>query len=425
MKFMDVLKTALGNLWRNKVRTILTILATFIGAFTIAVTAGINIGVNSFVDNQADSIGGRDFILVLMDQDPNSNDDDSSGPVKYNPDQMTSSGNPVISDHDIEILKNLKGVKELKPWVEPQFDYIQGVNGDRFTFAAQEHLPSMTQPLKAGTYPSNNSNQHEVLINDDYVEALGFKKPKDAIGTKLTLAATTAEGVQKEILATIVGVQEKNILLTNGAASVNRSLNEEVIAINQEGVPEGIIEGYVAAAVIVEDEKKVDKIKDEINDLGGYNAMTLEDQLETARTILNAVTSALVLFGVIALIAATFGIVNTLFMSVQERTREIGLMKALGLSRGKVFSIFAWEAILIGFFGAVFGLLAAMGLGTVINALAEETFLADLPGMTLVQFTVVPSLLIIGLIMLIAFVAGALPARRAAKMDPINALRSE
>ncbi len=83
----------------------------------------------------------------------------------------------------------------------------------------------------------------------------------------------------------------------------------------------------------------------------------------------------MILFGVISLIAATFGIVNTLFMSVQERTREIGLKKALGLSRGKVFQI-SLGKLTYWFFGSALGLLAAMGTGSIINSLAADSFLS-------------------------------------------------
>ena len=73
------------------------------------------------------------------------------------------------------------------------------------------------------------------------------------------------------------------------------------------------------------------------------------------------------IFGGIALLAAAIGIVNTLFMSVEERTREIGLDKALGMSSGRVYAEFATEAILLGFWGSVFGVVVAMIIGTVAN----------------------------------------------------------
>ncbi|MBA1394272.1 FtsX-like permease family protein, partial [Lactobacillus sp. XV13L] len=108
-----------------------------------------------------------------------------------------------------------------------------------------------------------------------------------------------------------------------------------------------------------------------------------------------------------------------------DRTREIGLIKALGLSRGKVFSIFSYEAILIGLVRSVLGLLAAMGLGQLLNRVASQTFLKGIDGFTLVQFNWGGSLIIIGVICLITFLAGTLPAKRAARLDPITALRYE
>ena len=107
------------------------------------------------------------------------------------------------------------------------------------------------------------------------------------------------------------------------------------------------------------------------------------------------------------------------------RTREIGLMKAFGLGKRKVFSVFCWEAVLIGFFGSLFGLIVTIELGTLLNQMASQTFLSGMPDFNLVKFTLVPSLIIMVIIMFIAFLAGALPARRASKLDPITALRTE
>jgi putative ABC transport system permease protein len=127
----------------------------------------------------------------------------------------------------------------------------------------------------------------------------------------------------------------------------------------------------------------------------------------------------------IALVAASIGIINTLFMAVQERTREIGLMKAMGLGKGRIFLMFSVEAIALGFWGSAVGIAVGYVLRSVANGLAAETFLKDLPGFTLVEYKLVNLVFVAIVIMTIAFLAGTLPARRAAKKDPIDALRYE
>ena len=141
--------------------------------------------------------------------------------------------------------------------------------------------------------------------------------------------------------------------------------------------------------------------------------------------VINGIIGVLNAFAVIALIAAGFGIVNTLLMSVQERTREIGLMKAMGMGGGKIFALFSVEAIFIGFLGSALGAGIAVGLGSVISSVLSNTVLSALPGLHIMLFTPASVATIIGVVMLIAFLAGTLPARRAAKQNPIDALRYE
>ena len=81
------------------------------------------------------------------------------------------------------------------------------------------------------------------------------------------------------------------------------------------------------------------------------------------KTVIDGIVLVLNAFAIIALLAASFGIVNTLFMSVQERTREIGLMKAMGMGNGRVFSLFSIEAAFIGFLGSAIGVVIAMLAG--------------------------------------------------------------
>ncbi|HEY5847233.1 MAG TPA: FtsX-like permease family protein [Microlunatus sp.] len=123
--------------------------------------------------------------------------------------------------------------------------------------------------------------------------------------------------------------------------------------------------------------------------------------------------------------AAGFGIVNTLLMSVSERSREIGLLKAMGLGGGRIFTLFSMEAVFIGFLGSAIGAGAAVLVGTIVNGVLAGCVLAGLPGLTVLAFAPATVLGIVALVMGIAFVAGSIPALRAARQDPIESLRYE
>ena len=156
----------------------------------------------------------------------------------------------------------------------------------------------------------------------------------------------------------------------------------------------------------------------------GYTGSTLEDQLGTITAVIDGIVLVLNGFAVIALVAAGIGIVNTLFMAVQERTREVGLMKAMGLSSGRVFSLFSIEAVVIGLVGSALGVLGAVGAGQLVNSVSGD-LLVDLPGLILVAFDPVGVATVVLGVMAIAFLAGTLPALRAARQDPISSLRYE
>jgi putative ABC transport system permease protein len=212
-----------------------------------------------------------------------------------------------------------------------------------------------------------------------------------------------------------------------GRSWVNKALQNDIVDVLYTGMPDSYKNMTMFATAEWDmdlGDKGLSKIKDDLDKLG-YVGTTVEDQVGMVKSFFDAIILVFTIFGGIALLAASIGIINTLFMAVQERTREIGLMKAMGLGRGKIFLTFSIEAISLGFWGSALGVGVAYLAKTIINPIASHTFLKDLPGFKLMDFDFALLAMLVGLVMVIAFLAGTLPARRAAKKDPIEALRYE
>lgn len=180
---------------------------------------------------------------------------------------------------------------------------------------------------------------------------------------------------------------------------------------------------YVTASVKAKDTADPVMVKTAI-EKQGITARTAKDLQNLLFTIVNILQGIVLGFGVIALIASVFGIINTQYISVLERTREIGLMKALGMRGRDVSRLFKLEAAWIGFLGGVLGSAAAYAIGTALNPwITDKLSLGD--GNSILVFQIVPIVLLIAALIAIAMLAGWFPARKAAKLDPIEALRTE
>ena len=265
------------------------------------------------------------------------------------------------------------------------------------------------------------------MLEPDYPQALGFSSDEDAIGKEVELVfldLVTHEPIKFN--AKVVGVQAQGVVAVNGSI-INRSLEDAMYKAGTKNYPAEQSElVYTVQARFDIDRYTEKEIKQILQDNGFY-AVGVSDMMGTIRTFFDAIMIVFMVFGGIALLAAAIGIVNTLFMSVEERTREIGLDKALGMSSGKVFLEFATEAILLGFWGSVFGVAVAFLIGTTANAAvhAPGGFLEVFPTFNLFEFGLFNILPIIVVVMLIAFIAGTLPAWKAAHKNPIDALRYE
>ena len=436
MRLTDQIKTANHNLFRNKTRTILTIIAIFVGSFTIILSSALNAGVNDFIDKQVESIGGDGFIEVfpaaMYDQVAGMMGGGASKVSEYNP-KTGSALTANISEKDLEKMRKVDGVKVIEIFHILSPEWMTSKNTDKKYSVSLEYFPDteFTVDLAAGRMTSNDSSDNEILITKDWLDPLGFSSPEDAIDKEVTIAIKeTAKCYVDEndclatVTAKIVGVQAPGILSIDGDLHINKTLDTALYDISTKNVPKEAVEKSNIIAVGEVEPGKLDSVREKFREIG-FEFITIDDTVGMIRTFLDVVLIVFDVFGGIALLAAVIGIINTLYMSVQERTREIGLMKAMGMSSGNVFFSFSLEAILLGFWGSALGIAASMLLGFFANKIALETFLSDFPTFTLTEFKPLTMAIITIIIMFIAFVAGTLPARRAAKKNPIDALRYE
>jgi putative ABC transport system permease protein len=432
MRTTDIVSSAVRNAFRSKLRTSLTVLAIFVGAFTLSLTSGLGAGINGFVDSTVASVGVDDVMTVTKTSEQ---EDAGSGPTEYDPNQLQAASGSALSEEagavaltsgDLDTISAVDGVLRVEPLKAATIDYVQHENGTRYQFELSQFVPGMQVELAAGEQVDFDVAAPQVVLPESYVEPLGLGTQQDAIGATLTLAVTDGNGKQVTAEATVVGVAEPG-LVSSGGGIPNEALTTQLYDLQDTGTPAGQEPAYASASVWFDPDAAEDASTAVATRLAdaGYSAATLDDQLGAITSVIDIVVLVLNGFAVIALLAAGIGIVNTLFMAVQERTREVGLMKAMGLSSGRVFALFSIEAMVIGFLGSAIGVLAAVGTGELVGAALSGGILASLPGLTLVAFEPTTVAAVILGVMALAFVAGTLPALRAARQDPISSLRYE
>ncbi len=185
-------------------------------------------------------------------------------------------------------------------------------------------------------------------------------------------------------------------------------------------------EGYDSAIIRVTDPAMLTGVRQKLTE-AGFGSFSIVDQLEQIRTVFLILDSVLGLLGGISLLVASFGIANTMIMSILERTREIGIMKAIGAEDREIRLIFFFEAAVIGITGGILGTLLAWGIDGIANRLAYR-FVLKPQGASFIDFFSLPPYLSLGAILfalLVSIVAALYPASRAARIDPVKALRHD
>ena len=460
MRFIDLLRMSVSNLWRRKLRTFLTVLGVIIGTASIVVMISLGLGLSKSTMEQIEQSGGLTTITVREGGGVSY----SSGSVAVAVDSSSSDENSgKITDETAEKIMAIPHVEIASPVLSLYPILKCGAYEGNISVRAMttEALKAMDIPLAEGaSLPLDEENLqflygNQIITNfynaktNEYYWDTGVlpdidltndpvffimdsdaywnakyggtdengnpvAQPKKYMYESTGLGAGTAEEYNEfsweaycniEALKTQLKRIFKNSKIPNQPTRSNGNPYKEWY--------------YEEMYVKVDEMENVTEVQQQISDMGYYAYSNAEwvEQMEGQYAMVQAVLGGI---GAVSLFVAAIGIANTMMMSIYERTKEIGIMKVLGCSLGRIRDLFLMEAGFIGLSGGVVGLILSYGISALINTLLSESYYSSisyiplwLSGVALV-FAV-----------LIGMLAGLMPALRAMRLSALSALRNE
>ncbi len=436
MKFSDLIRIVIKNLKRMKLRTALTVIGVIVGTAAIVTLVGIGTGFQKSITGQFEEMGMVKTIVVFPESMGRAFAMSPTTEGKHEEEM-------VLDDKAIKKIKKIEGVEGISPVLLLTNAKLQIGN-----YISQASLMSVNDDMMKQDWYDMESGE---ILKEKDLRAINVGNKVDKTFYNVNTGKSVSEiellGEKGKLLAeksneegvtsvTKFPVKIVGILKELGPDDDLRIYIPFELAKRLEKMTGGALfaakEGeYTQLMVFAESVEKVDRITEKLNEMG-FTAMSAKQMLGVISTIFLILRAVLGVLGAIALFVAAIGIVNTLVMSIYERFREIGIMKAIGASNKDISKIFLYEAGAIGFMGGVFGVITGFILGKVLNAvasyfinIASSEGYSPFAGMNLFE---VPLWLFFGTILfaiVIGIIAGVYPARRAARLDPIDALRHE
>ena len=437
MSVWDLLSLIIENLSRRKARVALTAIGVVIGTAAVVLLVSLGIGLQQNAEQQLGGIGDLTKITVWPMYDFG---DGGGGPVAINQEpQITPLTNQTIAD-----IQAIPGVGVVIPQDPFQMGAILNVGQlegySQLLGVGVDNLAELGVTAREGTMelvPGTvivGANVYQSFYNPRPRPGQNSSEPVNLMGEtlKITLIKWATDGTEtrKTVRVKIVGVINEMRDEPDWSIYMPLSDMESYLTWANGKRPNRDKDGYATLIVRVNDVEDVLEVTQTITDLGyqAYTPQSFVQGITGFYTVLQVVFGGV---GAIALLVAAIGIANTMAMAILERTREIGLMKAVGATNRHVLSVFLGEVAGIGFIGGVGGVTIGWALGQVVNVLALAYFAGQSVETGAPPPTVAVStpgwlpLFSIIFATLIGLISGLYPALSAATLEPVKALKYE
>ena len=405
MLFTELLKMAWRSLAANKLRTFLTMLGVIIGVTSVIALVSVGMGVKKNVVDSISRLGSN--MLIVMPGSSN-----RGGP------RGAAGSMTTLTFDDAEAIKNkIKNISYVSPTVSSSYQVVYGHENWNTTVTGviPEYVAIQSLEIKSGLFFS----QHDVDVRNR-VAVIGPTVASNLFGEINPVGKKIRVG---NAPYTIIGV-----LNSKGQSSGGQD-QDDVVLIPLTTAQERLIGiTYVRSInVQVSDADKMDEVQSNIEKLlrqrhriragaeDDFNVRNLTTLMETMTSTTTMITLLLGAIAGISLIVGGVGIMNITLASVTERTREIGIRKAIGATYSSIMLQFLIESTMISVIGGIIGIFIGIGAAQAISKFGNFTTVIS-------SWSIVASF---GFSLFVGVFFGILPARKAARLDPIDALRYE
>ena len=396
----ETFREAIQNIWSNKFRTFLTMLGIIIGVMAVMVIVGLGNGMTTSIQNEFADMGTNLLTVQIMGY--------GSRSVK-------------VKDFYELVEKNSDVLGDVSPSISMSGTVKVGADDDSYSNTSVKGVSEVYLNMGGYTivqgrplnYVDMDANK-KVCIVGDYISRVGYGG--DAIGQSIKIGREWY---------TIVGVLEAKI---DDPSNQEGSSDDCIFVPYTTAMRVSGISTASSYAVLVSDEENISKgkaiIENGLQELlhsdSGYMVISLSEMLDMMTSMVNMVVTVLTAIAAISLLVGGIGIMNIMMVSVTDRTREIGIRKALGAKERTILSLFVVEAGTTSALGGIIGI----GLGYTVSALATKVLAVIMTDMPITVTPTAGSIAVaFGISVGIGVLFGYLPAKRAARLNPIEALR--